>query len=441
MSDDEDNQVAPQVLPHRQNEEVEGEDEEGDDEASIHSEEGDESQDSQIQLPNVANDARLHEAKMRALAVRKPRPMEEKEDIKIYLENFENFASVMGVPIDFRYQSFVSYLPDKLKLKLRSLGLSNKKMKKWSTMKRIILKTLTPPAEKLDARLKLDKAKQETGESIDDYVERLRLLVEKCYSKKDEKPIRERVMKDLFTSGLTDNQVGIEVLTYSDTMSLDELVQMAIRRELAIQAREKVSAVKDGTLSILNVQQPLSGPSQSMYHQRTMPHLESLQQPVCHQYMFPQDYDNDPAYNSRRCFCCNSIFHFVANCPQRNRRTRRPIRCFECQGAHYRRDCPYLDGVHFYPSEDLNGSNEHREEYPEPSGINNLSIRGIHQQSRHSTSHQRGLVDIESPRLTPGNGDGTVMSVKDYYLPQDSDEDPIMDGETGEVLSLFLDLD
>jgi hypothetical protein len=241
-----------QVLVAEEGEEAEEEAEEEENDAEESDEEDTEVQ---VQLPNAGLGVGGDDIKCRAWSVRKPRLMDEKDDIRLYLEDFDNFADVVKLPKKIRYNTLVSYLPSKSRLKLRSLELSAKQMKNWSKVKPIIIEKLTPPADKLESQLKLDSAKQEIGESIENFVERLRLLIEKCYSKSSEKPLRERVLKDLMTRGLSDNQVRIEVLTHSDTMSLDKLVQLAIRRELAVRASERNNTVRESTLSILNVRE------------------------------------------------------------------------------------------------------------------------------------------------------------------------------------------
>lgn len=261
-------------------------------------------------IPNP-NNAQLFEAKLRALSVRRPRPMSVKDDIAMYLEEFDNYTSVLGLPPADRYKALLSYLPDKFKLKLRGLGLSEAKMKNWKKLTRTIITTLTPPAEKLEVRLKLDKAKQETVESIGDFVERLRLLVEKCYDKPAEKPVRERVLKDMLVRGLADERVRVEVLSNMDTLTLDKLVHLAIRRELAVQATERNTEAKDGTLSILNVQRgdhsSLSAPQPTGPTHPTR--YEAQQQ--------------QPNSYGRRCYSCDSQYHFASSCPS-NPRSQHP---------------------------------------------------------------------------------------------------------------------
>ena len=305
-----------------------------------------------IPNPNIAQFK--YEAILRALSVRRPRPMSVKNDIAMYLEEFDNYTSVIGLPLGDRYKALLSYLPDEFKLKLRGLGLSEAKMKKWKKVMRTITTTLTPPAEKLDVRLKLDKAKQEPEESIGDSVERLRLLVEKCYANPPEKPVRERVLKDLLVRVLSDERVRVQVLLNVDTLTLDKLAHLVIRRELAAEATEKNTKTKDGTLPILNVQRGdyslLSAP------QPTFP-------------IYPARYEaqqQQPNSNGRRCYLCDSQYHFASSCSSNSRnqchrspsgsrrrenvssyrnaepQNRARVRCYQCQGPHFQKDCPYL---------------------------------------------------------------------------------------------------
>jgi hypothetical protein len=475
---DEENRVVEEQQEHLSEEEVEDEHPRGE-EAESGSSSGESDDEIEINpntnpnnIPNP-NTAQLYRAKLRAVSVRRPQPMLVTDDIALYLEAFDNYTSVIGLPPGDRYKALLSYLPDKFRLKLRGLGLSEAMMKKWKKVMRTTITTLTPPAEKLEVRLKLDKATQEEDESIGDFVERLRLLVEKCYDKPAEKPVRERVLKDLLVRGLADERVKVEVLSNMDTLTLDKLVHLAIRRELAVQATEKSNKVKDGTLSILNVQGG-DHSSPAALPQPTLP---------THPTRYYEAQQQQPNSYGRRCYLCDSEFHFASSChsnprmqyprsPSGSRRQGngssyrnpvpqnrgRSVRCYQCQGPHFQRDCPYLAQSRGNRSSgrasnsyrrggSYSNTNNRRVNFHQSSGAsnNNTAQQPRWGDSERSPSQHHYLEEIRrqgGPTASTREADRPVRAIRhNSALNMDIPEDDSEDGEqmydelTGEFLN------
>ena len=120
---------------------------------------------------------KIHEIKSdlktQATSVRKPVPYSEDKDIKLYLEDFECYRDVVGLAKKATNKTFLSYLPDKHKARLRALHLTEEQQEDWDGVQQVIIDTLTPPVSKLKAKIQLDNAKQEPTESVIDFLERL----------------------------------------------------------------------------------------------------------------------------------------------------------------------------------------------------------------------------------------------------------------------------
>ena len=259
--------------------------------------------------------------KTQATSVRKPLPYTDDTDIKLYLEDFECYRDVVGLAKGATYKTFLSYLPDKHRIRLRALHLSEEEIEDWDRVQQVVIDTLTSPVSKLKAKIKLDNAKQESTESVIDFLERLQLLVDHCYDQPNQENLKDRILKELLVRGLKDDVVSIDVLTQREDLSRQELVKLAMKKELAIQAKEYVKrpAGGNGTVTVLSVSDK---PPQGKI-------------PV-----------NNKPKTKQRCYNCGSQEHFVRACPIQNNKTKQTqrrqgeIRCWTCNGPHLRRDCP-----------------------------------------------------------------------------------------------------
>ena len=72
--------------------------------------------------------------KTQVSSFRKPQPYSTENGIKLYMDDFNSYREVVGLPKRVTYQTFVSYLPDKFKRRLRAIKLFNADMEDWDAL-------------------------------------------------------------------------------------------------------------------------------------------------------------------------------------------------------------------------------------------------------------------------------------------------------------------
>ena len=93
-----------------------------------------------------------HQIAAHALSVRRPKLFEQGQNIRLYVENFDVYRTVVGIAPEISFKIFLTYLPDRLRLKFRWLKLSKGETDNWQVMMDVIIDTLTLPAAKLEAK-------------------------------------------------------------------------------------------------------------------------------------------------------------------------------------------------------------------------------------------------------------------------------------------------
>ena len=168
--------------------------------------------------------------KTQSTSVRKP-PMfdDEQTDIRTFVEDFDGYRQVIDLDKKHAYGTLLTYLPEMHRTRLRHLNKTKRELSDWDNTKNVVTKALTPPTQKLEARLKLNSARQKKEETVLDFLERLRKLVDQSYDKPEEEKIRERILKDHFINGVREDTVAVDLLANSEAKPLDMLVQMAMK--------------------------------------------------------------------------------------------------------------------------------------------------------------------------------------------------------------------
>ena len=285
--------------------------------------------------------------KIRAASVRKPTQFDDqKTDIKDFVADFDNYRDVIGLQKMDCYATFLSYLGEKHKNKLRNLNKSPGEKEDWDTVKYDIIDALTPPAQKLEAKLKLNNARQTKDETLVDYSERIKRLVDQCYDRPAEFELRDRIMKDYLVKGCRNDSVAVDMMSKMETSTLQELIKAGMAKELALKSRKMDTSQSEtkeleDAIAVLTV---ADAPKQE-YDQQT----ETPTQHSTYQQRPRKDRQNLICYN------CNEPAHFASNCRDRKKK-RNQQECWNCgRYGHFSRDCrenPNMaNGVNGYRNE------------------------------------------------------------------------------------------
>ena len=231
------------------------------------------------------------ELKTQVSCIRKPVPYTEDRDIQEYIEDFNSYRRIAGLPKRVTYGTVFTYLPDTLRRKLRALQLTEEQMADGDNVQGVVIKALSSPISRIQAKTRLQIVKQGSTESIRDFVERLTTLIDRCYDDTVEPEAKTLILKDTFVKGLHDERVSLAVLVESKDLPLPELVKIARKHELARKAYSLFHQPQKGeeVVSVLTVNQE---------DERTIGNLnEGKREP------------------KKRCYGCGSTFHQLSRCP------------------------------------------------------------------------------------------------------------------------------
>ena len=246
----------------------------------------------------------------------------------------------MGLPKRVTYGNFFTYLPDTLRRRLRALQLTDEQMADWDNVQGVVIKALSSPISRIQAKTQLQIVKQGSTESIRDFVERLTTLIDRCYDDTVEAEAKTLILKDTFVKGLYDERVSLAVLAESEDLPLPELVKIATKHELARKAYSLSHQPQKGeeVFSVLTVNQE---------DKRTIGNLNDGKREI-----------------KKRCYGCGSAVHLLSRCPHQRSpftRQRQPDRinrqqpsfdsfpgCWHCGGPHLRRNCTHWNQRHIW---------------------------------------------------------------------------------------------
>jgi len=300
--------------------------------------------------------------KIRAASVRKPTQFDEqKTDIKDFVADFDNYSDVIGLQKTDCYATFLSYLGERHKNKLRNLDKSPGQKENWDTIKYDIIDAITPPAQKLEAKLKLNKARQTKDETLVDYSERIKRLVDQCYDRPSEFELRDRIMKDYLVKGCRNDSVAVEMMSKMETLTPQDLIKAGMAKELALKSRKMETSQTEtkeleDSIAVLTV----TDAPKSTYDQQAETHK---------QYSTNQQRPQIDRQNLV-CFNCNKPGHFASNCRDRKRKNQQE--CWNCgRSGHYARDCRQTPNM-------ANGANGYRNGKKRGNHFENTSQRQFH---------------------------------------------------------------
>lgn len=283
--------------------------------------------------------------KIRASSVRKPSQFDEQTmNIREFVESFDNYREVIGLQKTDAYAAFLSYLEEKHISKLRNLNKSPGEKEDWDTIKLEVISTLTPPTQKMEARVKLNTARQGAKETLAEFAERLKKWVDQCYDKPAEVAVRERIMKDHLVKGCNDDNVAIDMMSKIETSTVPELIKIGMAKELAMKERRLEAAIStkqiEDSIAVLTVSE---SPNLKQMAYKPRPGNGRPPNGNARQQRRQDDKRNVVCYN------CNKLGHFARDCRSKMQNQRKNNRdCWQCgKPGHMARDCRSKPGNNF----------------------------------------------------------------------------------------------
>eukprot|EP00116_Pleurobrachia_bachei_P004703 sb/3464965/ len=158
--------------------------------------------------------------------------------ISDFVEQYESYIQILGLTGPTAVKVFLTYLNSTFQNQVREAGLGD--YDDWTDFKERVIPLLQSLSKesKLIARLKLQKAKQEPGESIMDFGEKLRKLGKSGYPARGEKALREAALHQALCMGVLRDEIGVQLLHEATRdVTFTELLQFAAQREIAYTAR------------------------------------------------------------------------------------------------------------------------------------------------------------------------------------------------------------
>eukprot|EP00116_Pleurobrachia_bachei_P006079 sb/3466341/ len=156
-----------------------------------------------------------------------------------FVDEYESYIQILGLKGVTAVRAFLTYLTPRFQNQVREAGLGEND--NWEDFKEKVVPLIQSlnNESKLIARLKLQKAKQEPGESMMDFGERLRKFGKSGYPARCEEPLREVVLKQALSMGVLQDEIGVQLLQEAfEEISFTDLLQSAAQLEIAYTARE-----------------------------------------------------------------------------------------------------------------------------------------------------------------------------------------------------------
>ena len=235
------------------------------------------------------------------LPCKKPNTFKFGDDFSSYVDNWINFARLSKIQPEYRLRTLLTYLDSESQDRISTLDLSSIDKDNLTKCLPRIKQVMEPSKTAMEANMLLLKAKQEPGESLNDFARRIRKLGDIAFNSEE---LKNLVLGRIFRANVESDRMS-EQLLLNPKKDFKDVFEDALKIEAAMNARKIAKGSSDDeTLSILQVQdQPQSSyfnPNITFYFCQTKGHI--------------QKYCPKKALN---CFICGVLGHVAKMCPQK----------------------------------------------------------------------------------------------------------------------------
>eukprot|EP00116_Pleurobrachia_bachei_P000409 sb/3460671/ len=307
--------------------------------------------------------------------------------IRQFIFVYEAYVEAMGMTETAAIKGFISFLDAKSVERLtHAVGSLDKSS--WDAYKQSVCSILEDSSKynTLSARFNLRNIKQKVGETVHEFGERLRDLGNIGFPEIDAPSVasREAALKDALAAGITNDDIGIKLITSIADKTFDEMLKTAITLDISHQARSTIRAREDNVeVSVLRAEWNREEENPRQFN-RPRNDYRGAQENEHHQsrdrFAPVRQHDrqrNRPQNNQTNleCWFCGKRGHLKRDCRALQRYTRgsgattanSTRRDYRSQGHddRFTRPSPRTLGFDQYPDNFAPGSSRHREQTPQ----------------------------------------------------------------------------
>lgn len=167
--------------------------------------------------------------------------------VRQFMCGYEAYVRAGDLSDSQAVKGLVTYLDPKSQERIAQAA--NLDKSSWENYKKGVLKILEDSSKynALNARFDIRNAKQEAGETVHSFGERLRDLGIIGFPDATTMTTRDAALKDALAAGISLDEVAIQLIRNINKMNFDELLEHAITLETSHQARKTIRVQEDSS--------------------------------------------------------------------------------------------------------------------------------------------------------------------------------------------------